>query len=98
MQVLNIEAEKYQGDADLMYMLHILTNAAADADVRQDMNVEDEYYKAIEDRDTAILQREKALKKANEQLQQRDEQLQQRDEQLKHMARAMYKMVCLKQL
>ena len=82
MQVLNIEVEKYQGDADLMYMLHILTNAAADADVRQDMNVEDEYYKAIEDRDTAILQREKALKKANEQLQQRDEQLQQRDEQL----------------
>ena len=55
---------------------------ATNADVRQDMNVEDEYYKAIEDRDTAILQREKALKKANEQLQQRDEQLQQRDEQL----------------
>ena len=97
MQLLNIEAEKYQGDSDIMYMLHMLTNAAADAEVRQDMNVEDEYYKAIEDRDTAIMQREKKLKKMgeqlqqrDEQLQQRDEQLQQRDEQLKRMAIAMH--------
>ena len=81
-QVLNIDENKYEDDADMMYMLHRLTAAAADSEMRQDMNVEDEYYKAIEDRDTAIMKREKELKQKDEQLQQKDEQLQQRDEQL----------------
>ena len=81
-QVLNIDENKYEDDADMMYMLHRLTAAAADSEMRQDMNVEDEYYKAIEDRDTAIMKREKELKQKDEQLQQKSEQLQQRDEQL----------------
>lgn len=51
--------------------------------MRQDMNVEDEYYKAIEDRDTTILQHEKELKK-------KDEQLHQRDEQIKNIAKSLY--------
>ena len=61
-QVLNIDENKYEDDADMMYMLHRLTAAAADSEMRQDMNVEDEYYKAIEDRDTAIMNRDKELK------------------------------------
>ena len=81
-QLLKIDEEKYEDDGDMMYMLHMLTAAAADSAMRQDMNVEDEYYKAIEDRDTAIMKREKELKEKEKQLQQRDEQLQQRDEQL----------------
>ena len=81
-QVLNIDDKKYQDDADMMYVLHMLTAAAADSEMRQDMNVEDEYYKAIEDRDTAILQREKELEKREEQLRQKNEQLQQKNEQL----------------
>ena len=66
----------------MMYMLHRLTAAAANSEMRQDMNVEDEYYKAIEDRDTAIMKREKELKEKDEQLQHKDEQLQHKDEQL----------------
>ena len=81
-QVLNIDENKYEDDADMMYMLHRLTAAAADSEMRQDMNVEDEYYKAIEDRDTAIMKREKELKQKDEQLQQKSEQLQQKSEQL----------------
>ena len=81
-QVLNIDENKYEGDADMMYMLHRLTAAAADSEMRQDMNVEDEYYKAIEDRDTAIMQREKEIKKREKQLQQQNEQLQQQGEKL----------------
>lgn len=81
-QVLNIDENKYEDDADMMYMLHRLTAAAADSEMRQDMNVEDEYYKAIEDRDTAIMKREKELQQKDVQLQQKSEQLQQRDEQL----------------
>ena len=81
-QVLNIDDQKYQDDADMMYVLHMLTAAAADSEMRQDMNVEDEYYKAIEDRDTAIMQREKELKKREAELQQKNNELQQKDSQL----------------
>lgn len=89
-QVLNIDEKKYEDDADMMYMLHMLTAAAADSEMRQDMNVEDEYYKAIEDRDTAIMQREKVIKQQGEQLQQQGEQLQQQGERLRSMAKALY--------
>ena len=44
-------------------VLHRLLMAAANADMRQDMNVEDEYFSAIEKRDTEILMREKQLAK-----------------------------------
>ena len=74
----------------MMYMLHRLTAAAADSEMRQDMNVEDEYYKAIEDRDTAIMKREKELKQKDEQLQQKSEQLQQKSEQLKNVVKLLY--------
>ena len=66
----------------MLYVLHKLTAAAANSEMRQDMNVEDEYYKAIEDRDTAIMQRDKILKEQEEQLSQQSEQLSQQSEQL----------------
>ena len=67
-QVLKIDEDKYADDNDMMYVLHKLTAAAANSEMRQDMNVEDEFYKAIEDRDTAIMQRDKILKEQSEQL------------------------------
>ncbi len=81
-QVLNIDEKKYENDSDMMYMLHILTAAAADSDMRQDMNVEDEYYKAIEDRDTAIMQRDKIIKERSKQIQQQGEKIQQQDDKI----------------
>ena len=81
-QVLKIDEDKYADDNDMMYMLHKLTAAAANSEMRQDMNVEDEYYKAIEDRDTAIMQRDKILKEQKKQLSQQSEQLSQQSVQL----------------
>ena len=81
-QVLKIDEDKYADDNDMMYVLHKLTAAAANSEMRQDMNVEDEFYKAIEDRDTAIMQRDKILKEQSEQLSQQSEQL-------KNMAKAL---------
>ena len=88
-QVLKIDEDKYADDNDMMYVLHKLTAAAANSEMRQDMNVEDEFYKAIEDRDTAIMQRDKILKEQSEQLSQQSEQLSQQSEQLKNMAKAL---------
>lgn len=82
-QVLKIDEDKYADDNDMLYVLHKLTAAAANSEMRQDMNVEDEYYKAIEGRDTAIMQRDKILKE-------QEEQLSQQNEQLRNMAKALF--------
>lgn len=89
-QVLKIDEDKYADDNDMLYVLHKLTAAAANSEMRQDMNVEDEFYQAIEDRDTAIMQRDKILKEQSEQLSQKDEQLSQKDKQLRNMAKALF--------
>ena len=103
-QVLKIDEDKFADDNDMLYVLHKLTAAAANSEMRQDMNVEDEYYKAIEDRDTAIMQRDKMLRERDckmaqmderlsqqsEQLSQQSEQLSQQSEQLRNMAKALF--------
>ena len=81
-QVLKIDEDKFADDNDMLYVLHKLTAAAANSEMRQDMNVEDEYYKAIEDRDTAIMQRDKMLKERDCKMAQMDERLSQQSGQL----------------
>lgn len=60
-QMLNIDEDNYEDDTDMMYILRRLLAAASDAKLRQDMNVEDEYFTAIENRDTAIMNRDKKI-------------------------------------
>ncbi len=74
-QVMNIDETKYQYDSDMMLIINRLVAAAADAQVRHKMDVEDEFFKAIEDRDTAIMQRDKMLKQQNELLAEQGQQL-----------------------
>ena len=82
-QVLKIDESGYEDDADMMYILHRLTAAAADAMMRQDMNVEDEYFSAIEDRETTILNMDKQIKEKDGQLKEKDGQLKEKIGQLK---------------
>ena len=81
-QLVELDDANYQDDADMQYILHRLVVASVDAQLRQDMNVEDEYFQAIEDRDTAIMSRDKQIKEKDEQLLQKDEQLSQQSQQL----------------
>jgi hypothetical protein len=64
-RMLKLDARMYDNDADMGRILHRLTMAAADADMRHKMNVEDEYYGAIEKRDTEILMRDKTIAEQN---------------------------------
>lgn len=80
----------------MMYVIHRLTAAAADADIRSDMNVEDEYFSAIEDRDTEIMtlgeelkQQRAANKKQEDTLRQQEDTLRQQNLMLKSMVKAM---------
>ena len=45
----------------MKHIIHRLLSAASDAKPRRDMNVEDEYFSAIEDRDTAIMMRDQKI-------------------------------------
>jgi len=74
-QTMDIDEDDYGGDDDMMRIVHRLTAAAADSKMRHDMNVEDEYFSAIEDRDTAILLRDEEIARKATQLAERDAQL-----------------------
>ena len=74
-QVIDINEADYADDAEMMLIIHRLLAAAADAQVRQDMNAEEIYLQPIEDRDTAIMQRDKQLAEKEEQLAEKDGQL-----------------------
>lgn len=69
-------------------MIINIANPIYDAKLRQDMNVEDEYFSAIENRDTAIMQRDKKIEEQEAQLEAKDAQLEAKDAQLEeHKAR-----------
>lgn len=74
-QVIDINEADYADDAEMMLIIHRLLAAAADAQVRQDMNAEEIYLQPIEDRDTAIMQRDKQLAEKEEQFAEKEEQL-----------------------
>ena len=67
-QVLSVDEDKYNGDLEMMHILHRLITAASDSKLRQDMNVEDEFFSAIENRDTALMQKDKTIAEQKEQI------------------------------
>ena len=81
-QVLNIDEDLYADDEEMIYILHRLTSAAANAKMRQDMNVEDEYFSAIEKRDTEIMVRDKRIEEQEIKLAEQDHKLTEQDHKL----------------
>lgn len=59
--IININEEEYANDDDMLYIVRRLTAAAANAKLRHDMNVEDEFFTAIENRDTTIMNNEREI-------------------------------------
>ena len=74
-QVLELDEAKYADDAELRYMLRRLTAASCNAEIRQNMNVEDEFYSAIENRDTAIMQLQQKTKEQRDRLAEQEQML-----------------------
>ena len=60
-RILRIDNKVYENDADMEHILRRLTMAAADADIRHKMNVEEEYFSAIEKRDTELLMKDRCI-------------------------------------
>ena len=92
--VLDIDESAYTGDDEMIRIVNRLMAAAADAKMRHDMNVEDEYFSIIEKRETEVMLAKKELaetkaemKEKDAQLEQMDAQLEQKDAQLEQMTR-----------
>lgn len=88
-QVLNFDDNAFEDDAEMRHILHRLLAAASDARLHQDMNVEDEYFSAIEDRDTAIMLRDKKIAEQGSQLAEKESQLAEQKSQLAEKNRAL---------
>ena len=74
-KVLRIDNNQFEGDNDMQYMVHRLQTAAADPDMRYQMNAEDEYFRELEDRDTAIMERDKKLEEQGAKLEEQGSML-----------------------
>ena len=69
-------------DAKMQRILRRLLMAAASSDIRQDMNVEDEYYSYLEQKETEVLMKDKIIAQKDAQLSQKEAELSQKDTQL----------------
>ena len=81
-QLLRLDESLYTDDREMERILHRLTMAAADAEMRHRMDVEDEYFSIIEKRDTDIMLLDKKLAERNVQLQEKTQELAKKDAQL----------------
>ena len=81
-QIVCLDEKEYAGDSDMMYILHRLGLAAMDADVRQEMNDEDEFYSVLEARDTQVMKLNEQLTEKKKQLNEQKAQLSEKQAQL----------------
>ena len=88
-KVIRVDDQQFDGDNDMEYIVRRLQSAATDPEVRYQMNAEDEFFKEIEDRDTAIMERDKKLQEKDSQIQEKDSQIQEQSEMLKSMVEGM---------
>lgn len=88
-QVLSVDEDKFNGDLEMMHILHRLITAASDSKLRQDMNVEDEFFSAIENRDTALMQKDKTIAEQGETIAEQGETIAEQKEQIRSMVKAM---------
>ena len=60
-RVLKVDESQYAGDDEMEYIVHRLQSAAADPEMRYQMNAEAEFFKVLEDRDTALMKQAKLI-------------------------------------
>ena len=74
-RMLELDENKYGDDAEMTHILHRLQSAAANPDIRNRMNAEDEFFQALEDRDTVIMQKDATIMTQKKELEEKDASL-----------------------
>ena len=90
-RMLELDENKYGDDAEMTHILHRLQSAAANPDIRNRMNAEDEFFQALEDRDTTIMTQKKELEKQKAALEEKDAALEEKDTSLRAAVLALSK-------
>ena len=88
-KVIMVDDKQFEGDNDMEYIVRRLQSAAADPDMRYQMNAEDEFFKELEARDSLIMEKDGQLKEKDGQLKEKDGQLKEKDEMLRKMIKGM---------
>ena len=88
-KVIKVDERQFEGDTDMEYIVRRLQSAAADPDMRYQMNVEDEYFRELEGRDTLIMEQSAQIEEQNAQLEEKDAQLEEKDAMLRSMIQGM---------
>ena len=96
--MVSLDINNYEDDSDMMYIVHRLSLAGMNAEIRQEMNDEDEYFSAIEARDTQLMelkekvsQRDQQISQQNQQINKQSQQISLQGQQIKAMAQVMLK-------
>ena len=79
-QIIAVEEDRFVGDVEMEYLLHRLLSAASDPEMRQNMNVEDEFFQAIEDRDTALMHRNKLIKEQEQAIKEQEQAIKEQEQ------------------
>ena len=90
-KVIRVDDKQFEGDDDMEYVVRRLQSAAADPDLRYQMNAEDEFFKELESRDTLIMEKDKALQEKDKALHEKTEALHEKTEMLRSMILGMQK-------
>ena len=90
-QIISLDENLYEDDPDMMHILRRLSLATMSAEVRQEMNDEDEFYSVIEARDTEVMKKNKIISDQKAQISDQKAQISDQKAQIKAMAQAMLK-------
>ena len=74
-QIVCLNVGNYENDSDMMRIVHRLGLAAMSAEVRQEMNDEDEFYSVIEARDTQVMKQSKIISEQKTQISEQKTQI-----------------------
>lgn len=88
-QLVNLDERTYEGDDEMMRIISRLTSATVTAKVRQDMNVEDEFFSAIENRDTELMKQKKIIAAKDDEIAAKDDEIAEKDNRLRNVAKMM---------
>ena len=87
-KMLEIDETVYTNDADLLRIANRLQAAAADAQMRRDMAVEEEFFSVLEKRDTDIMIKEKQIAEMNVAIEEQSAQIEEQKAQMADLLRS----------
>ena len=87
-RVLKVDESQYAGDDEMEYIVHRLQSAAADPEMRYQMNAEEYFIPPLQDRDTAIMEQAKLIEQKDADLLEQKKAIKQKDADLLEQEKA----------